>query len=363
MLVRVGNELLEDHLEARVARLPPDRRGLVGVVRDDGLVPEAERVLLALRRLQEKGRLEIRRANRLLALGENVAGAGTPASAAASGSRSFRRRRRTISGSGGSGTSASAVDLVPVAQDELDVLVALRHEHRASAVRQRAEVAEHPAVARRLVVLGRDAAAAEVARPEAELVPAEDASVHGDPRAAETAREREPGRQQAEHEHGPAVPFRQRGQALNAGHYAALAHAACRQEPRREPVPARDLAPVRAREPCPHLAALEHPDDARDLRAAVDLRADRALRDGRDELPAAGFDPAAREPGRGWVPRAGSQRSVQTTGSVERCSLVPERDRQGGAALARSPEATPAETDPPTTSASATSTNARMARG
>ena len=49
VLVRVGDELLEDHLEARIVRLPPRRAALVGVVGDDSLVAEAEGVLLALR--------------------------------------------------------------------------------------------------------------------------------------------------------------------------------------------------------------------------------------------------------------------------------------------------------------------------
>ncbi len=203
VLVGVGNELLEDHLEPGVPRPAPGLRGLVGVVRDDGLVPEAERVLLALRGLQEKGGLEIRRANRLLGLGEERRGRGNACFGGGDREQVLAPEAKDGLGVRRQGDVGERRHLVPVAEDELDVLVPFRHEHRTPAFGETAQIAEQPAIAGGLVVLGREAAAAEVARPEAELVAVEDASVHRDPRASETACKRQPGREKAEHEHGP----------------------------------------------------------------------------------------------------------------------------------------------------------------
>ena len=105
------------------------------------------------------------------------------------------------------------------------------------------------------------------------------------------------------------APRRRRGRSSRPPMLTSLRR---RQEPGREPVPALDVAAVRQVERRPHAPPGDDADDARAVRAAVDLGADRRARDGREELSAARGELAARD---AWAARpfraTGSQRSVQ----------------------------------------------------
>ena len=84
-----------------------------------------------------------------------------------------------------------------------------------------------------------------------------------------------------------------------------LDHAAARQEPRRDAVPATDLAPVRAAERRRDPLSVERAHDPRGLGAAVDLRAHDVLGHGGEELRLSGGEAAAGDDGPGRVPLAG----------------------------------------------------------
>ena len=70
-IVRLGDQLLDDRVEAVLVRAAPSGDGGVGVERDDRLLAERERELLAFRRLDEERRLQAGRADRLLVAREH----------------------------------------------------------------------------------------------------------------------------------------------------------------------------------------------------------------------------------------------------------------------------------------------------
>ena len=183
LLVRVGDELLDDGLEAAIlGPLPGGDRFLDGRGRDCFL-SERGGELLAFERLHEERRLQVGVEDGLGTLGsDRVRGGDTGlggdlreevlAPEAANGLGV--RRERDV---------GELADLVPAAQDRVDVLVALEEEDRPLALRGR--------VAKRLehgVVVGRDGAPAEVARPQSELVAVPRDPLDGDPGAPEAPR-------------------------------------------------------------------------------------------------------------------------------------------------------------------------------
>src|SRR5206468_3236109 len=113
--------------------------------------------------------------------------------------------------------------LVPVPQDEVDVLVALRYEDCPLGVCKASQAGEHPAGAFLLGAAGHDAAIAQIAGAEAELVRAERAAEDRNPGSPEAASEGEPGREQPEDEDG-AMRTLIAG-ACHGGHYAGLGSA------------------------------------------------------------------------------------------------------------------------------------------
>lgn len=87
------------------------------------------------------------------------------------------------------------------------MLVPLWDENYPAAPREVVEIGEHPAVAGRLITVGRDAASTEIARPEPELVPAKNAPVDGYGGTAEASRKREAGGKKAEDDGGAGANF------------------------------------------------------------------------------------------------------------------------------------------------------------
>ena len=154
-----------------------------------------------------------------------------PASAATSGSRSLRRSRRTGLGVVGERNVRDLADLVPAAQDGVDVLVALEEEDGPLALRGSvAERLEHR------VVVGRDGAAAQVARAQPELVP-----VAGDPLdrnavAPEAPHDREPGVEQ---------PVDDRRPHASTSSYAAIVASVTAGQAKRSLIRSRAAAPRR----------------------------------------------------------------------------------------------------------------------
>ncbi len=223
MLVGVGNELLYDELEAVRLGFAPDVDGLLVARRDDGLLPEGECILLPFDRLQKVRRLEPAVRERLGAVHrerlrrrdacfrgfrrKQVLAAQTP--------DDLRVRRKRHVG--------ALEHLVPVPQDEVDVLVALRYEDCPLGVCKASQAGEHPAVAFLLGAAGHDAAIAQIAGAEAELVRAERAAEDRNPASPEAASERESGREQPEDEDG-AMRTLSAG-ACHGGHYAGLGSA------------------------------------------------------------------------------------------------------------------------------------------
>ena len=65
MLVGVGHELLQDRVEASLARPLPRCDGRVDVTGDERLLAEAEREVLPLERLQQERRTQARGAYRI----------------------------------------------------------------------------------------------------------------------------------------------------------------------------------------------------------------------------------------------------------------------------------------------------------
>jgi hypothetical protein len=194
----VGDELLHDRVEASLAGALPGRRQLVERLRDHHLLAEGAGEVLALDRLEQEGRAQVELLQRLERVGLDGARGREP------GALGLEWQRRLVPQAARNlrvGRHRQLVQLaylVPVTQDELDVVVTLRQQHRLDlALRRRSQGFQHGFVALRTVNL------VEIARARPELV-----RVHRDPghrhaAAPEAAREREPGPEQAEHDCAP----------------------------------------------------------------------------------------------------------------------------------------------------------------
>ena len=207
--MRVRHELLHDGVEAARLCLAPCIDEFVERVRDDHLLPERSREVLALHGLEQVRRPQLERAQRALRLRrdgrrDEHAGAsrllGQPRLAAQPLRDIGIARQRQLE---------EPADRVPVAQNELDVVVALREQDRPHAVERRAQLVEH-----RLVAVGMTDAA-HVARADAELVRVHRDAGHRDACAAEAAGERETRPEQAEHDDG-AVSHAAHGNCASA---------------------------------------------------------------------------------------------------------------------------------------------------
>ncbi len=159
--------------------------------------------MLALDRLEQERWPQLEAAERLLGVGGHGGGRVEPGARGLGGQVLLVAEPPRDVGVGRQRQLEALGELVPVAQDELDVVVALGQEQRPhGAVGERAQRREHG------VVAGDDVDGVEVARANAELV-----RVHGDAgdrdaEPAEAAREAEPGPEQAEHDHRAVGHFR-----------------------------------------------------------------------------------------------------------------------------------------------------------
>ena len=189
---RVRDELLDDHVEPVLPGAPPDRYRVVEALGDDRLLPEGGGELLALRRLDEEGRLEAGSANRLLVARQDGPGRGHAGLLglehedllAAHAARDLRVAGKRDVGDLG--------HLVPAVEDELDVLVALREEDDTAAVGDAAQGVQQRVAGIPEAVVAEEHALAHVARGEPELVAAPGDAGDGRAGPAERAHDGEP---------------------------------------------------------------------------------------------------------------------------------------------------------------------------
>ena len=123
--MRVGDQLLDDRLEAAILRASPGGDRLVDRRGRDGLLAERQRELLALERLDEERRLEPAVADRLLALGSHGVGRGHARLRGGLGQQVLAAQEEDRLRGVRERHVCELVHLVPAAQDGVDVLVPL----------------------------------------------------------------------------------------------------------------------------------------------------------------------------------------------------------------------------------------------
>src|SRR5439155_17685000 len=178
-----------------LVRAAPGGDSGVGVERDDRLLAERERELLAFRRLDEERRLQAGRANRLLVAREHRCRRGNARGGALDRQPLLATQADDDLGVVGQGHVGELADDSPIPKHEGDVLVALREEDRS--LLEAAQELEH------LLVRSDEAFASEVARTKPELALVDRESMHGNALAAERPRQREAGVELAEDDRRP----------------------------------------------------------------------------------------------------------------------------------------------------------------
>ena len=195
--MRVGDDLLDDRLEAALARLAGDRQRLVDALGDQRLLAEGQRELLPLDGLDDHRRPQARVADRVVAVREH---------GPRRGHARLRRDQRedVLAPQADDGLAVGRkrhvrdrVRILPVVERPLDVLVPLREEDDPAAGRLGAHGVEHGPVALDEPLLR------QVARLQPEIVRIPGDSRDGDPGAPEAARDRQAGVEEAEDDRLP----------------------------------------------------------------------------------------------------------------------------------------------------------------